>query len=128
MRDQESRPQTVLRIWAMRALVAVLLGFVVYVMLAVPARRYLAQRSEVTERQVQLREIGERNSELERRITRLDDPDEIQRIARREYGLVTEGEESYTILPPATAGLNLPSGWPFNVLGDPIRRVSQGGN
>lgn len=113
-------------VWAMRAGVVALLGLVVYAMLAVPAKRYLEQRSEVGERRVRLAEIDERNTEMEKRLERLDDPDEIQRIARRDYGLVTDGEESYTILPPPTAGLNLPDGWPFNTLREPIRRASAG--
>lgn len=110
----------------MRGVALVLLCLVVYVMLAVPARRYLEQRSEVGERREQLDEITARNGEMEQRLERLDDPDEIQRTARRDYGLVTEGEESYTILPPSTAGLNLPDGWPFNTLAEPVRRASSG--
>lgn len=126
--NERAKGQTNSRVWLMRALVAVLVVVVVYSLVAVPTKRYLQQRPEVAQRQVQLRDIKERNGEMERRIRRLDDPEEIQRIARRDYGLVTEGEESYTILPPATAGLNLPSGWPFDVLSGPVRNVSSGGN
>lgn len=110
----------------MRAIAVALLSLVVYVMLAAPGRRYLDQRSEVGERREQLQEITDRNAEMEQRLERLDDPDEIQRIARRDYGLVTEGEESYTILPPSTAGLDLPDGWPFNTLAEPVRHASSG--
>lgn len=102
------------------------MGLVVYGLIAVPAGRYIQQRSDVADRQVQLRDMKERNSALKDKIRRLDDPDEIMRIARRDYGLVTEGEESYTILPPATAGLNLPASWPFDLLSEPVRRVSSG--
>lgn len=124
MSQTESSTQSTWAIWTMRGVVMVLLGLVVYVMLAVPTRRYLEQRSEVGERRVQLDDIRERNSEMEDRLDRLDDPEEIQRIARREYGLVTDGEESYTILPTSTAGLNLPDGWPFNALREPVRAAS----
>lgn len=127
MKDR-SQPQSNSRVWLMRALVLALLGVVVYSLVVAPAKRYLQQRPEVAQRQVQLRDIKERNGEMEQRIKRLDDPEEIQRIARRDYGLVTEGEESYTILPPATAGLNLPAGWPFDLLREPVRRVSSGEN
>ncbi len=94
--------------------------------LAVPTRRYLAQRSEIATRDAELKEITQRNDRLEARRDRLDDPEEIQQIARRDYGLVLEGEESYTILPSATAGLVLPRGWPFDVLSNPLEQVASG--
>lgn len=126
MTRTEQRSQRTWVVWSMRGVAVALLSLVVYVMLAAPGRRYLEQRSEVGERREQLDEITARNVEMEDRLDRLDDPDEIQRIARRDYGLVTEGEESYTILPPSTAGLNLPDGWPFNTLAEPVRHASSG--
>ncbi len=126
MGDSDDRVKARSTVWSLRVLVAALLGLVVYGLIAVPAGRYIQQRSDVADRQVQLRDMKERNSALKDKIRRLDDPDEIMRIARRDYGLVTEGEESYTILPPATAGLNLPASWPFDLLSEPVRRVSSG--
>ncbi|MEI2640405.1 MAG: septum formation initiator family protein [Microthrixaceae bacterium] len=126
MGDSDDRVRARSTVWSLRVLVAALLGLVVYGLIAVPAGRYIQQRSDVADRQVQLRDMKERNSALKDKIRRLDDPDEIMRIARRDYGLVTEGEESYTILPPATAGLNLPASWPFDLLSEPVRRVSSG--
>lgn len=122
------RNRTTLQVWLTRALVAVLVAVVLYGLLAVPGRRYWKQRTEVAERRVQLSEISEQNSKMETRIKRLDDPDEIQRIARRDYGLVSPGEESYTILPAATAGLNLPASWPFDRLSEPVRKIASGPN
>lgn len=84
--------------------------------LAVPARSYWAQRSEIASREGELADLQRANDDLVDHSKRLDDPDEIQRIARRDYGLVDEGEESYTILPPATGGLVLPQTWPFDRL------------
>lgn len=111
-----------------RAAVFVALLIVALVALAVPARSYIAQRSEIAERDAELKELIQRNDELEARRDRLDDPEEIQQIARRDYGLVREGEESYTILPSATAGLVLPRGWPFDVLSAPLEKVASGGS
>jgi cell division protein FtsB len=98
--------------------------FVAATVLAVPFRGYLAQRTEVSSRQAELAELRQQNTELVERSERLDDPDEIQRVARRDYGLVAEGEESYTILPPATAGLVLPRAWPFDRLSGPLERAA----
>jgi cell division protein FtsB len=120
-----SRPAATPRspIWRQLAVVGALV-FVAATVLAVPFRGYLAQRTEVSSRQAELAELREQNTELVERSDRLDDPEEIQRIARRDYGLVAEGEESYTILPPATAGLVLPRAWPFDRLSGPLERAA----
>ncbi len=96
--------------------------------LAVPARSYLAQRDDISERRGALAEVTARNERLEERLDRLDEPAEIERIARRDYGLVEVGEEAYTVLPPATAGLVLPRSWPFDVLSGPVERAATGGS
>lgn len=98
------------------------------VALAVPARGYWAQRGELGDREAALAELEHSNDELERRLDRLDDPGEIELIARRDYGLVAEGEESYAILPPATAGVALPGGWPFDRISGPFARAATGGS
>lgn len=126
MAEDSPRSRTPVNPWVLRALVVLCLGLVVYALLGTSTRRYFEQRSEVADRRAQLADIRSRNEEMERRLRRLDDPEEIQRIARRDYGLVTEGEESYTILPSATAGLNLPNGWPFGTLSESVERASAG--
>ena len=105
------------RLFWQRAAVLGALFVVAATVLAVPARGYLAQRAELSARQSELTDLERQNDELSARRDRLDDPEEIQRIARRDYGLVAVGEESYSILPPATAGLVLPRAWPFDRLG-----------
>ncbi|CAN5608600.1 hypothetical protein BH10ACT3_BH10ACT3_03910 [soil metagenome] len=110
-------------IWQ-RLAVVLALCVVVAAVLAVPARSYLAQRTEIAGRQSVLAELQQENADLEERKDRLDDPEEIQRIARRDYGLVEQGEESYTILPPATGGLVLPRAWPFDQLSGPLERAA----
>jgi cell division protein FtsB len=111
-----------------RLLVVLGLLLVAAAMLAVPAQSYWAQRDEVAKRESALADVDRANQDLAERLERLDDPDEIQRIARRDYGLVSVGEESYSILPPATAGLVLPTGWPFDRLSGPLQRAATGGS
>jgi hypothetical protein len=96
------------------------------VLVAIPGRGYLEQRQDVASAQADLHRLQQENDRLQRRRDRLDDPTEIQRIARRDYGLVDQGEESYTVLPPPTAGLVLPRAWPFNQLADAVRRAADG--
>ena len=93
-------------------------------LLLVPARGYMAQRHEISAHRAELTDLQQQNQELTLRRDRLDDPSEIQRIARRDYGLVLEGEESYSILPPASAGLVLPRAWPFGLVQEPLEQAT----
>jgi len=109
-------------------LVVLALALVPVAVLAVPARAYLAQRGVLGDREAALAELERSNDELEGRLEHLGDPGEIERIARRDYGLVAAGEESYAILPPATAGVVLPGGWPFDRISGPFARAATGGS
>jgi len=95
--------------------------------LAVPAQGYLEQRAEVAARTAELDELERRNDDLRAQLDRLEDPVEIERLARRDHGLVAPGEESYSILPPPTAGVVLPRGWPFDRLAGPLESATTGG-
>ena len=121
--DTASRSAGDSAVWQRLAVVVALL-VVAATVLAVPARGYLAQRGELASRSAELSELERQNADLVARRDRLDDPEEIKAIARRDYGLVLEGEESYTILPPATAGLILPQVWPFDRLSGPMEHAA----
>ena len=113
--------------WAgRRGRAAVLASFLVLMagLIAVPVREYLVQRADVAGQEAQLARLRAGNERLEARIERLSDPAEIERIARRDYGLVRAGEESYSVLPPDTAGLVLPRTWPFDRLADALRSTA----
>lgn len=93
---------------------------------AMPLRGWLDQQGEIAGARDELRAIQRENAALRQRLSVLDEPAEIQRMARRDYGLVDVGEESYSILPPATAGVVLPDAWPFDVLADAVAAASTG--
>ncbi len=83
-----------------------------------PVRDILDQRAETQaslDRQASLDDQIERTQE---RIDRLEDPDEIRRLARERYGWVPPGVESYRVITPSAAAVPLPYGWPLLV--DPI--------
>jgi cell division protein FtsB len=107
-----------------RVAVGLALVAVAAALLAVPARSYLEQRSVIAAAEAELAEARRSNAELEAQRELLDRPEEIERTARRDFGLVEVGEESYTILPPPTAGLVLPRSWPFNRISGAIERRS----
>ena len=99
---------------------------VTVVLVALPVRSYLRQQSDVAAARADLEELEHENDQLAARQRRLSDPDEIARIARRDYGLVEVGEESYSVLPPTTAGLVMPNAWPFDRLEDAVRTAAGG--
>jgi cell division protein FtsB len=85
-----------------------------------PTRSWLAQRDEIAMREQRLEEIDAANATLEERVKALESPAEIERIARRDLGLVMPGEEPYVVLPPAPEPIRLPEAWPFTALADAL--------
>ncbi|MCP4435663.1 MAG: septum formation initiator family protein [Actinomycetia bacterium] len=99
-----------------RLLVVLALAAVAVVILATPVRGWWSQRAEIEGARDELAALQVDNDQLEERLDRIVDPAELELIARGQLGLVREGEESYVVLPPPTAGLVLPNSWPFNRL------------
>ncbi len=99
---------------------------VTLVLVALPARSYVAQQSRVDAARADLASLEKDNARLQAHKDRLSDPDEIARIARRDYGLVEVGQESYSVLPPSSAGLVMPQAWPFDRIEAGVRTASGG--
>jgi cell division protein FtsL len=96
-----------------------LLGLVVLAVLfttVFPTRTWLSQRDELDARRTEISDLEADVADLEQQVRDLSDPAEIEKVARREFGLVKPGEQTFTVLPPAQQPANLPDGWPFNVL------------
>jgi cell division protein FtsB len=102
------RPTTIVLV----LVTAVAVGYVLFV----PARSYLDQRQATDRTQDQLDALDEEIAELEQRAVELQDPAELERLAREEFNLVEPGEESFAVLPDPPQPLPIPSGWPFDVL------------
>jgi cell division protein FtsB len=106
-----------------RVLLPALLAVAVLVVLVYavfPTRAWLDQGAEITDRQTELVEIQAHNDVLEARVGLLHTTEEIERIARRDHGLVLPGEEAYAVLPAAPAPVRLPVSWPFTELADAL--------
>lgn len=74
-----------------------------------PMRNYFAQSSELDQARAELADLRARNVDLERRRAELQDPEQVEDLARRNHNLVFPGDESYVVLPP-TEGGDVP-GW-----------------
>jgi hypothetical protein len=81
-----------------------------------PTRAFLDQRAATNDTQARIDALAEQNEVMEERIARLDDPEEIERLAREQYNLVLPGEEAYAVLPAPLPPLELPTIWPFGSL------------
>ncbi|MAV20850.1 MAG: hypothetical protein CL417_04875 [Acidimicrobiaceae bacterium] len=85
-----------------------------------PIRLWLDQREELSTKQQELINIESSNSALEQRAEALQTPEQIELIARQNFGLIREGEEAYAVLPAAPDPLRIPSSWPFTELADAL--------
>jgi cell division protein FtsB len=102
---------------------AVSVVFVGFLLVGVfPTRTWLAQRDELGQRQAELEAIRAEESDLEDQIDTLQDPEEIERIAREEYGMVKPGEKPYRMLPAPEEPVDLPETWPFTGAEDWLNR------
>jgi cell division protein FtsB len=68
-----------------------------------PATSLLSQRSSLRSSQAQLSNLHAQDAALAQEKKNLDKPDEIGRIAREQYQLVSPGQHSYQVLPPTGA-------------------------
>ena len=67
-----------------------------------PTQSFLDQHGQTTKARAQLDLLRAENAKLADAVRKLHDDDEIDRIARQEYGLVKPGETPYVILPAPT--------------------------
>jgi cell division protein FtsB len=81
---------------------AALLGAVILVLGAtgiVPLRQYMDQRAQITGLERKIETLTQERGRLERRIQQLQDPGELERIARECLGMVKPGEIAFVAVP-----------------------------
>jgi cell division protein FtsB len=96
------RPQALPRTRARptaRAGVLAALIVLIGVLSIVPAKQLLAQRAEIAELEGQSAKLRRANHDLEDRISRLHEADELERLARVCLGLVKPGETAFITVP-----------------------------
>ncbi len=89
--------------WSGLLAVAALIGLAVAAVGIFPFRQILAQERAVDLASQQLEAIQEENERLEAEIVALQTPQEIERIAREQLGLVHPGEVGYVVVSPPDA-------------------------
>lgn len=102
--------------------VALLVGFLVVVFsfgnsfLVLPLTSWFGQRTEIDSRQAELDTIKKATDELQTEVDRLKTPEGIQDAAREELGYVVAGEARQQIVGDAAAPIDLPTGWPYDLV------------
>lgn len=90
--------------WRVAVLLAVLTLVGVLFLAGFPARAYLAQRHDRQRLASYVSSLTSRNRALDERVHRLGTDEEIERLAREQYGLVRPGEEAFVIVPDSSPG------------------------
>lgn len=86
-----------------------LLLFVAVIVLAMtmagvlPFRQIIAQERAVAMTQEKLAALAAENVHLEEMVQRLETPEEIERLAREEFGFVRPGEKAFVVVVPENA-------------------------
>lgn len=84
--------------------------------LVLPATSWLGQRQEVDARTEELETIKRATDELQTEVDRLNTPAGVEDAAREELGFVMAGEQRQQIVGDSQAPLELPMGWPYDLV------------
>jgi cell division protein FtsB len=84
--------------------------------LVLPATSWLGQREEIGARTEELETIKRATDELQTEVDRLNTPAGIEDAARDELGFVMAGERRQQIVGDAQAPIDLPVGWPYDLV------------
>ncbi len=81
-----------------------------------PAQSWLGQKDEISFRQEELEVIKRATDQLQIEIDQLQTPRGIEQAARSELGYVMDGEKRQVLVGTAAAPLDLPGGWPYDLV------------
>ena len=114
-RSERIIPRVLGRVVLGIGLLVILASFLNSFLLA-PGRTWFGQRTEIADRQAELETIQKANDELQVDIDRLQTPAGVEDAAREELGFVMAGEERQTIIGDAQSPIDLPGGWPYDIV------------
>jgi cell division protein FtsB len=88
-----------------RGAVLLLVMFALAATAVYPLRQYVSQRDRIERLQAKQQALAAENARLEAERKRLQDPAYVQQLAKRDYHVVSPGEEAWVVTgtPPASA-------------------------
>jgi cell division protein FtsB len=84
--------------------------------LVLPATSWLGQREEIDARTDELETMKRATDELQTEVDRLKTPAGVEDAAREEIGYVMAGERRQLIVGDSEAPVELPTGWPYDLV------------
>jgi cell division protein FtsB len=87
------------RALALRVSVATLVVIGLLFVVVFPVQAWMRQRSDLSASEHRLTVIRKERLRLERAAHRLNDPSEVERLARQLYGMVRPGEQAWATVP-----------------------------
>jgi cell division protein FtsB len=81
-----------------------------------PAKSWIGQRTEAAGRQTELDTLRQASDQIQKEIDWLNTPEGIEAAARSELGFVMAGEKRKVLVGTASAPVELPSGWPYDLV------------
>lgn len=95
---ERPEPRTSVRLTARAAMLLVVM-LVIFAFAVAPLRAYLGQRSELADLRRQAEKLERQNERLQERLLQLNDPRELERLARACLGMVRPGETAFVAIP-----------------------------
>jgi cell division protein FtsB len=95
---ERQEPTTSVRLTARAALLLIVM-LVVFAFALAPLRAYLGQRSALADLRRQTQKLERQNDRLQARLLELNDPRELERLARACLGMVRPGETAFVTIP-----------------------------
>ncbi len=84
--------------------------------LVLPVKSWFGQRTEFEDRSAELEALEEATDRLQTEVDSLNTPEGVEDAARDELGFVMVGEQRRTVVGDATAPIDLPWGWPYDLV------------
>jgi cell division protein FtsB len=113
-RHAEARRRARRRLYLAWACGVVTLGIAALVVFVFPTRKWVDQRSAIQQREQTLTQLQSDNATLATRIEALQNGNEVERIAREQYGFARPGQSAYVVLTPPPPAL--PDTWPYGLV------------
>jgi cell division protein FtsB len=107
----------------LRPKILLILSFLVafiFLTLEFPFSTLLTQHEQLTSLNNEITQLNQQNSQIRAQLNSLKNPSEIQQLARKDFGLITPGQQEYAIIPPKTSQ-NLQS----SQIPEPIKKIPQ---
>ncbi len=82
-------------------LLVLALLFLVLLWCLEPAQQWLRQRKEISLLNQRITQLKKENSKLEEEKAKLNTDEYVEQVARKELGLIKQGEEAYVVIPPS---------------------------